>query len=93
MADTRRKLTVTIGGGVCDFLDYLMIEKQMNKSAVVEHLLISGITACDDYRKLEEEFELKNYDMFAKRKQDHKEKKIDKTACMPSLKKADRLKK
>ena len=89
----RIRLNVTIEKDLYNFLDYLMIEKRMNKSAVVEHMLLSAIHNPDlDYYKIYDEFELKNYDMFEKVRQLIKIKKVDKTACIPSLKKADRPK-
>ena len=84
----RKKLNITIDSDLCDFLDFLMIEKKMNKSAVVEHMLICAIGNADlDYYKLEEEFQLRNYDMFEKNKTDHKEKKLIKLQSCRQLKK------
>lgn len=82
----RKKLNVTINSDLCDFLDFLMIEKKMNKSAVVEHMLLCSIHNADlDYYKLDAEFQTRNYDMFEKNKADHKDKKTDKTVKLPSI--------
>lgn len=82
----RQRLNVTIDKDLYNFLDFLMIEKKMNKSAVVEHMLLCAIHNADlDYYKLDQEFQLRNYDMFEKNKADHKDKKTDKTVKLPSV--------
>lgn len=91
--EIRKKLNVTINSDLCDFLDFLMIEKKMNKSAVVEHMIICAIGCADlDYYKLDQEYQTRNYDMFEKNKAHHIDKKIDKTAKLPVVEKR-RLKK
>lgn len=73
-----RKLSVTINKDLYDFLDFLMVEKHMNKSAVVEHMIYSAINIDDEYRRFESEFTLKQYDMFEKKKE-RRERNKDKT--------------
>lgn len=86
---TRLRLNVTIDKELYDFLDFLMIEKKMNKSAVVEHMLLCAIHNADlDYYKYDQEFQLRNYDMFEKNKAHHVDKKVDKTSKLPVVEKA-----
>jgi hypothetical protein len=90
----RKRLNVTIASDLCDFLDFLMIDKRMNKSAVIEHMIICAIGSADlDYYKLDQEFQSRNYDMFIKSKADHDDNRVDKTSKLPVIEKNDRTKK